>query len=155
MRALAERLAELGRPILPSGISKMEHGQRRVDADELIALASAFGVSPNRLLAERRDGRRKVELDVGAGGTGTVVIGGADIAPVVTGLTFTAGPERGCRLSLAICASDYRIDSEGGVQISPTLHDALTAIGWAPPQYDDRPADEPAKTGETESEEAT
>lgn len=50
LRALAARLAELGRPIITSGIHKIETGQRRVDADELVALALALDVSPNRLL---------------------------------------------------------------------------------------------------------
>src|SRR3954468_4737560 len=50
VRQLSTRLTELGRPILPSGITKIEQGQRRVDADDLMALAVALGVTPNRLL---------------------------------------------------------------------------------------------------------
>lgn len=50
VRQLSARLTELGRPILPSGITKIEQGQRRVDADDLVALAVALGVTPNRLL---------------------------------------------------------------------------------------------------------
>lgn len=49
-RELSRRLGEIGRPILPSGIVKLEHRQRRVDADDLMALAVALGVTPNRLL---------------------------------------------------------------------------------------------------------
>lgn len=40
----------LGRPLLPSAISKIENGQRRVDVDELMALAVALDCTPNRLL---------------------------------------------------------------------------------------------------------
>ncbi|MGY1692315.1 helix-turn-helix domain-containing protein [Geodermatophilus sp. SYSU D01105] len=47
---LSERLAELGRPISISGLSKIERGERRVDVDDLLALAVALDVSPNRLL---------------------------------------------------------------------------------------------------------
>jgi transcriptional regulator with XRE-family HTH domain len=54
-RALAERLAELGRPILATGVTKLEAGQRRVDADDLVALAVALGASPLRLLLPAED----------------------------------------------------------------------------------------------------
>lgn len=50
LRDLSAKLAELGRPILPSGITKIEHGARRVDADDLVALGWALDVSPPRLL---------------------------------------------------------------------------------------------------------
>jgi transcriptional regulator with XRE-family HTH domain len=50
VRQLSAALTELGRPILPSGITKIENRDRRVDADDLIALALALGVTPNRLL---------------------------------------------------------------------------------------------------------
>ncbi|WP_199536913.1 helix-turn-helix domain-containing protein [Spongiactinospora gelatinilytica] len=50
LRELSVCLGVLGRPILPSGIMKIEDGTRRVDADDLVALALALDVSPNRLL---------------------------------------------------------------------------------------------------------
>ncbi|MGW6142136.1 helix-turn-helix domain-containing protein [Streptomyces sp. NPDC055140] len=50
VRELSSRLSKLGRPILPSGITKIEQGQRRVDADDLVALAVALEVTPTRLL---------------------------------------------------------------------------------------------------------
>lgn len=49
---LARRLVELGRPILKSGLSKVESGERRVDVDDLMALALALNATPNRLLLE-------------------------------------------------------------------------------------------------------
>lgn len=49
-RALSARLAELGHPILASGISKIENRTRRVDVGDLVALAVALEVSPVRLL---------------------------------------------------------------------------------------------------------
>ena len=48
--ALSKRLAELGRPIQATGITKIEKGTRRVDADDLSVLALAFGVRPEQLL---------------------------------------------------------------------------------------------------------
>lgn len=50
VRSLSARLGELGRPILPSGITKIEDGSRRVDVGDLVALARALDVSPATLL---------------------------------------------------------------------------------------------------------
>ncbi len=47
---LAGRMRALGKPILKSGLSKIESGDRRVDVDDLVALAVALEVNPNRLL---------------------------------------------------------------------------------------------------------
>ncbi len=47
---LSELLAELGRPIAPSAISRIESGQRKVDVDDLVVLAIALNVSPTALL---------------------------------------------------------------------------------------------------------
>src|SRR4051812_42544798 len=60
---LAEALGELGRPISVSGLSKIERGDRRVDVDDLVTLAVALDVSPNRLLlpAPKADGETRPE----------------------------------------------------------------------------------------------
>lgn len=47
---LAKRMTDLGRPIAATGITRIESGQRRVDADDLVALAVALGVTPTLLL---------------------------------------------------------------------------------------------------------
>lgn len=47
---LANRMTSLGRPIAATGITRIEAGQRRVDADDLVALAVALEVSPILLL---------------------------------------------------------------------------------------------------------
>jgi 8-oxo-dGTP pyrophosphatase MutT (NUDIX family)/transcriptional regulator with XRE-family HTH domain len=52
-RELADRLATLGRPIPTLGLSRIEKGTRRVDADDLVALAIALGVNPAALLLPR------------------------------------------------------------------------------------------------------
>lgn len=49
---LSSRLTEAGRPILASGLSKIEQGDRRVDVDDLVALAVALGVPPVLLLTD-------------------------------------------------------------------------------------------------------
>ena len=47
---LSRRLAAAGHPILDTGLMKIEKGQRRVDVDDLTAIAAALGVTPNALL---------------------------------------------------------------------------------------------------------
>ena len=47
---LARRLEDVGRPIPELGLRRIENGSRRVDADDLMALAAAFDVSPATLL---------------------------------------------------------------------------------------------------------
>jgi transcriptional regulator with XRE-family HTH domain len=47
---LAKLLADAGRPIPQSGISRIESGARRVDVDDLMALAAVLNVSPSALL---------------------------------------------------------------------------------------------------------
>ncbi len=47
---LADRLAALKRPIPTLGLRRVEAGDRRVDADDLVALAIALGTNPNALL---------------------------------------------------------------------------------------------------------
>ena len=49
-RELSERLSQLGRPIPTLGLSRIERGERRVDVDDLMALAIALGVNPIALL---------------------------------------------------------------------------------------------------------
>ena len=53
---LAARLREVGRPIPALGLSRIEKGTRRVDADDLVGLALALGVNPAALLLPRDTG---------------------------------------------------------------------------------------------------
>lgn len=63
LAALSRRLSELvGRSIPTLGLSRIENGERRVDADDLVALAAALGVSPVTLLLPREDTRGPVPL---------------------------------------------------------------------------------------------
>jgi transcriptional regulator with XRE-family HTH domain len=51
VRELARRLTDdHGRPITAGGVTRIEAGQRRVDADDLMALAVALSVNPTALL---------------------------------------------------------------------------------------------------------
>ena len=47
---LSRRLTQLGRPIAPLGLTRIRDRQRRVDVDDLVALALALDVSPVTLL---------------------------------------------------------------------------------------------------------
>lgn len=62
---LAGKLAAAGRAIPQSGVSRIESGARRVDVDDLTALAAVLGVSPVLLLLPPT-GRGTVEV-TGAG----------------------------------------------------------------------------------------
>jgi transcriptional regulator with XRE-family HTH domain len=57
LRALSTRMGELGRSLAPDTLSRIERAAfggpkqlRRVDVDDLVALALALGVTPSRLL---------------------------------------------------------------------------------------------------------
>jgi transcriptional regulator with XRE-family HTH domain len=47
---LSRRLDDLGRPIPPLGIRRMEAGERRIDVDDLVALALVLEVGPLAIL---------------------------------------------------------------------------------------------------------
>lgn len=49
-REVTDRLAEMGRPMPPLALSRIEAGTRRVDVDDLVALAVALGVNASSLL---------------------------------------------------------------------------------------------------------
>jgi transcriptional regulator with XRE-family HTH domain len=62
-RKLSAALEEIGRPIFPLGLSRLGRGERRVDVDELVALAIVLGVNPSALLFPRdADGDDLIEL---------------------------------------------------------------------------------------------
>lgn len=48
--ALSEKLADIGWSLHPTALTRIEAGERRVDVDDLAALAVALDVSMNRLL---------------------------------------------------------------------------------------------------------
>lgn len=47
---LGRRLGAIGHPMTATSITRLENGERRVDADDLMALAIVLGVNPNGLL---------------------------------------------------------------------------------------------------------
>jgi transcriptional regulator with XRE-family HTH domain len=64
-KELSDKLRELGRPIPTLGLSRVERSERRIDADDLVALAIALGTTPNRLLLPRTARRVDVALTPG------------------------------------------------------------------------------------------
>jgi transcriptional regulator with XRE-family HTH domain len=52
---LSARLGEMNRPIPPLGIHRIESGQRRVDVDDLVAIALALDISPITLIMPKTD----------------------------------------------------------------------------------------------------
>jgi hypothetical protein len=51
LRKLSAELDRIGRPVPPLGLSRVSHAQRRVDVDELVALAEVLEVTPDVLLS--------------------------------------------------------------------------------------------------------
>lgn len=49
-KELSDRLGDIGRPIPPLGLRRVEAEDRRIDADDLVALAIVLGVNPSALL---------------------------------------------------------------------------------------------------------
>ncbi|GAA2245338.1 hypothetical protein GCM10010430_28990 [Kitasatospora cystarginea] len=64
---LSVRLTERQRPISPSALAKIERGERRVDVDDLAALAVAIGVNPSALLLPPSDDENLAVAVTGAG----------------------------------------------------------------------------------------
>ena len=57
---LSRELVRAGRDIPPLGLGRIESGERRVDVDELTALAAAFGVCPAALLMPEAEGPEEI-----------------------------------------------------------------------------------------------
>jgi transcriptional regulator with XRE-family HTH domain len=55
---VSDRMRTIGRPLLPTGVLKVEQGIRRVDVDDLVALALVFDVPPDELLGPLAEGGR-------------------------------------------------------------------------------------------------
>ena len=62
---LSRQLDALGRRIPPLGLRQLEAGQRRVDVDDLLALAQVFDVSPMALMMPHHIRRLDRELPPG------------------------------------------------------------------------------------------
>lgn len=63
-KELSDRLARSGRPIPPLGLRRIEAHDRRIDADDLVALAVTLGVNPSALLLPSQ-GHGDVEITGG------------------------------------------------------------------------------------------
>jgi transcriptional regulator with XRE-family HTH domain len=81
---LAERMAAAGRPMGMAGISRIERGERRVDIDDLVALAESFGVTPTALLDGPPDPRDQIRAAIEGAGVGPGDAGAAATAVMAT-----------------------------------------------------------------------
>lgn len=71
---LSRRLDQVGRPIPPLGLRRAEEGNRKIDVDDLTALAEVFGVAPVGLLVRQDDSLKSGDL-VEVTGPGQVTAG--------------------------------------------------------------------------------
>lgn len=69
---VSERLAAVGHKLSPSGLSKIENTERRVDVDDLMALASVLDVSPLGLLLPTGAPDEVAEVTGAAGAVGLI-----------------------------------------------------------------------------------
>jgi transcriptional regulator with XRE-family HTH domain len=76
LRGLSNKLGEVGRPLGHSAVDQIEKGTRRVDVDDLVALALALDVSPITLLMPDMPGADDPSQDVSATGMDTKVAAG-------------------------------------------------------------------------------
>lgn len=127
---VSERLRAVGRPILATVVSKIERGERRVDADDVMAFALAMNVSPLTLLLPRggqqhnraghgggcREGRPRVGVgtwgrDVAAalGESGSAEAGGVRATRAAAALRYTRAQPPGVRQrsSVAMCSEQW------------------------------------------------
>ncbi|WP_068379465.1 helix-turn-helix domain-containing protein [Rhodococcus sp. EPR-157] len=80
LRELSDRLATNGRPLAHNTLSEIERGARRVDVDDLMAIAVALDVSPMALLMpDVRDEREEVSI------TGAKPIAAKDVSSFIEG----------------------------------------------------------------------
>ena len=61
LQDVSDRLTRYGRPIARSGLSKIEAAARRVDVDDLVALAEVLGTTPDDLLTAPDAAPKKVD----------------------------------------------------------------------------------------------
>lgn len=94
-KRLAELVTEAGRPMSASMVSKVEAGGRRVDVDDLVALAFALEVSPARLLLSAHrdpDDQAPADGDEPSQGPGPVTLATRDDIDVLGDLEGLEGP---------------------------------------------------------------
>ncbi|MFH9589169.1 helix-turn-helix domain-containing protein [Streptomyces luteogriseus] len=108
---LSEELTEIGRPIPILGLRRIERGERRVDAEELLALAYVLGVQPVDLLVPP-------ELEDEAS---------YSIAPTVQ---VTAGAARDWISGVGFLPSTDVADMARALQWMPKSRQPLVAARW-------------------------
>lgn len=81
---------------------------------------------------------RKVQINLGAVGYGSVLVDGTDISSTLGGLQFEshAGVDLN-RLTLDLIAPEVEIDAVVQIVVPDATRDALVALGWTPPAADD------------------
>jgi transcriptional regulator with XRE-family HTH domain len=115
--ALSERLTELGRPIPVLGLRRIERGERRVDVDDLVALAVALATPPVDLMVPG-----DAADDATYGVTPEVSTTAAVAREWISGTDFLTKPESPADLAVAI-------------QSMPKARAQALTRKWMAPQY--------------------
>lgn len=120
-KRLAELVTEAGRPMSASMVGKIEGGARRVDVDDLVALAFALEVPPARLLlSAHRDPDDQAAAEGGepGEGPGPVALATRDDIDVLGDLEGLEGPAP----TLAAIAVRLAQEVDKGVSQTGPLH---------------------------------
>ncbi|WP_405549760.1 helix-turn-helix domain-containing protein [Streptomyces microflavus] len=140
---LSGALQEVGRPITPSAVAKIERQQRQVSVDDLAALAVVLGVSPSALLLPLR-AEGEVEV-TGAGavpavdawewmdGARPLVLPEGDNGTAMLEYMLWSRPRRAAGVKLDEATRRWAVTLEG----RQALADSLEAAGHKVDRNDD------------------
>ncbi|HUB38579.1 MAG TPA: TIR domain-containing protein [Streptosporangiaceae bacterium] len=118
---LAERLAASGRSYTVSTLSRIEQGKRRLDVDDVVAIAAALGVSLDALLLEADD-LAHGDRPEASGQASTHFVAGLQVSPAVEPPYGSVHPFTGREGLLADAMSDaWRPFLTTGAKRSDTL----------------------------------
>lgn len=146
-KRLAELVTEAGRPMSASMLGKIEGGGRRVDVDDLVALAFALEVSPARLLLSAHrdpDDQAAHGQDEPGQGPGPVSVATRDDIDVLGDLEGLEGPAPTlAALALRLAQEVDKGASEAGPlhqlskELKSTLMELRALLPEEPPSDDD------------------
>lgn len=145
-KRFAELVTEAGRPMSASMVGKIEGGGRRVDVDDLVALAFAPEVSPSRLLlsAHRDPDDQTDGQDEPSHGPGPVTLATRDDIDVLGDLEGLEGPAPTlAALAVRLAQEVDKAASEAGPlhqlakELRATLMELRALLPEEPPSDDD------------------
>lgn len=142
LRDVADRLADTDRPLAHNTISEIERGARRVDVDDLVALAVALNCSPLALLLPPTGVEHVVSITAAEMRPGWEVWDwGKGERPLLVGKVLErAYPGRGVGERVTAATGQYRMNSDPnfqGISGAPNIFPVMEADGRGREDSDD------------------